>query len=244
MLLVAAAGSGAGLNPSERFAFSLLPPSARRLVVLHDARCEAVSGTSAWLDERDFVFHASPRCPVQTPMMWKGSVDSSPDTQWGSSRGPAVRSVVRMWACKAFNEAGTNFRYLRGNVQRWRGDGGSACHLRRSGEGRSGHRQHLCQESSVSQPDTAVLSILNHRTLDRALREEYGDVLIEGPLATVLRCFHQSQSAPRPWCIVAGRYGRQCGRPARYRACCRRSIPPMARCSSMVAFWRTYHFRR
>src|SRR5262245_52806051 len=57
ILLVASARAGVELNPSEHFAFSIHPPSARRLVLLHETRTPTVSGTSAWLAQRDVFMH-------------------------------------------------------------------------------------------------------------------------------------------------------------------------------------------
>src|SRR5262245_6505955 len=55
VLLVAAAGAAVEPNASERFAFSILPASARRFVLLHPARTHIVSGTAAWLRAPDGV---------------------------------------------------------------------------------------------------------------------------------------------------------------------------------------------
>ena len=55
VLLLANASCSPRLNPSEELTLSVHPPSTSRLVLIHDTRSAAVSGTSAWLDERPYV---------------------------------------------------------------------------------------------------------------------------------------------------------------------------------------------
>jgi NTE family protein len=177
VLLVAAAGSGAGLNPSERFAFSLLPPSARRLVVLHDARCEAVSGTSAWLDERDVFMHhhvaLSDADDVERLRRFITGRAVGFVAGGGGSLGSAHVGVY-----KAFNEAGTNFDIFGGTSV----GAAMAAALAICGDPEKvdrGTGNIFVKNRAFRSLTLPYLSILNHRTLDRALREEYGDVLIE-----------------------------------------------------------------
>lgn len=57
LLLVGHAGEVPALSELEKYAFELLPPEHRRLVLLHEARSDRVRGTGAWLKSREVFMH-------------------------------------------------------------------------------------------------------------------------------------------------------------------------------------------
>ncbi|TIT93418.1 MAG: cyclic nucleotide-binding domain-containing protein, partial [Mesorhizobium sp.] len=114
VLLVANASSSPRLNTSEELALSVHPPSTGRLVLIHDNRSAAVSGTSAWLDERPHVgqhHHVAleDASDIQRLVRFISCKARGFVAAGGGSLGSAHLGVY-----KAFVEAGARFDYLGG----------------------------------------------------------------------------------------------------------------------------------
>jgi NTE family protein len=177
ILLVAAAGASAELNAAERFAFSVHPPSARRLVMLHDARTELASGTSLWLGPRDVFMHHHVALQDAADVRRLFRFLAGRAVGFVAGGGGAFGSA-HLGAYKAFCEAGMDFDILGGTSAGAAMTAGLAFGVdpERVDEG----THNIFVKSRAFRRYTLPrYGLLDHKAFDRALRAEYGDVLIE-----------------------------------------------------------------
>jgi hypothetical protein len=113
ILLVAVAGASAESNPSELFAFFIHPPSARRLVILHEARTKVVSGTTFWLGAREVFMHHHVALQDAADVRRLCRFLSGRAVGFVAGGGGALGSA-HLGAYKAFCEAGADFDILGG----------------------------------------------------------------------------------------------------------------------------------
>ncbi len=177
VLFVAVAGSGTRLNPSEHFAVSLHAPSARRLVVLHDVRTQVTSGTSAWLDERDVFMHHHVALQDADDVHRLHRFLSGRAVGFVAGGGGALGSA-HLGVYKAFAEAGAEFDIFGGtSVGAAMAAGLTIC--RSPEEVDAGTRNIFVKSRAFRRYTLPYYSLLNHKVLDKALRNEYRDLLIE-----------------------------------------------------------------
>jgi len=178
VLLLANASSSPRLNTSEELALSVHPPSTGRLVLIHDNRSAAVSGTSAWLDERPHVgqhHHVAleDASDIQRLVRFISCKARGFVAAGGGSLGSAHLGVY-----KAFVEAGGRFDYLGGTSSGAAMMAGFARGLDAEQIDRGTHNVFV-KSRAFRRPTWPRFALLDHKAFDRALREEYGDVLIE-----------------------------------------------------------------
>jgi NTE family protein len=178
VLLLANASSSPRLNTSEELALSVHPPSTGRLVLIHDNRSSAVSGTSAWLDERPHVgqhHHVAleDASDIQRLVRFISCKARGFVAAGGGSLGSAHLGVY-----KAFVEAGGRFDYLGGTSSGAAMMAGFARGLDAEQIDRGTHNVFV-KSRAFRRPTWPRFALLDHKAFDRALREEYGDVLIE-----------------------------------------------------------------
>ncbi|WP_292449746.1 patatin-like phospholipase family protein [Mesorhizobium sp.] len=178
VLLLANASCSPRLNTSEELALSVHPPSTGRLVLIHDNRSAAVSGTSAWLDERPYVgqhHHVALEdgSDIQRLVRFISCKARGFVAAGGGSLGSAHLGVY-----KAFVEAGGRFDYLGGTSSGAAMMAGFARGLDAEQIDRGTHNVFV-KSRAFRRPTLPRFALLDHKAFDRALREEYGDVLIE-----------------------------------------------------------------
>jgi NTE family protein len=177
VLLVAAAGASPDLNASERLAFALHARAARRLVIVHPARSDIASGTSAWLAERDVAMHHHVAVQDAADVRRLFRFLSGRALGFVAGGGGALGSA-HLGVYKAFCEAGAEFDILGGTsvgaammaafaygVDAERVDAGTG---------------NIFVTSRVFRRLTLPrYGLIDHKVFDRALRAEFGDTLIE-----------------------------------------------------------------
>jgi NTE family protein len=195
VLLLASPSCSPRLNPSEELALSIHPPSVHRLVLIHDNRSAAVSGTSAWLDERRHIGHHH-----------HVALDDGSDIERlvrfvsGRARGFVAGGggslgSVHLGVYKAFVEAGARFDYVGGTSSGAAMMAGFALGADAQQIDRGTHNIFI-KSRAFRRLTVPHFALLDHKAFDRALRVEYGDVLIEDlwlpffALSTNLSC-HQ-----------------------------------------------------
>jgi NTE family protein len=113
VLIIVSGASVQSPNPVEAFAFANHPPSRRRLVRLHERRSGWVTGTAAWLHERDVAMHHHVAIDDDREFKSLHRFLTGRATGYvaagGGGFGPA-----HMGICKAFAERGVNFDILGG----------------------------------------------------------------------------------------------------------------------------------
>ncbi len=178
LLLLASASCSPRLNSCEELALSVHPPSTRRLVLIHDKRSALVSGTPAWLDERAGVGHhhhvaLEDGSDIQRLVRFISGKARGFVAAGGGSLGSAHLGVY-----KAFVEAGARFDYLGGTSS---GAAMMAGFARGSDAERIDRGTHniFIKSRAFRRPTLPHFALLDHKAFDRALQEEYGDVLIE-----------------------------------------------------------------
>jgi NTE family protein len=177
ILLVASAGARGGLNPSELFAFSIHPPSARRLVVLHDARAQIVSGTAACLTPRDVFMHHHVALADAADVRRLFRFLSGRAIGFVAGGGGAFGSA-HLGAYKAFREAGADFDILGGTSV---GAAMTAALAYGADPERVDEGTHniFVRNRAFRRPTLPRYGLIDHKAFDRALQAEYRDVLIE-----------------------------------------------------------------
>ena len=177
ILLVASAGAGVALNACERFAFSIHLPSARRLVVLHDARAQIVSGTTAWLASRDVFMHHHVALEDAADVRRLLRFLSGRAIGFVASGGGAFGSA-HLGAYKAFREAGADFDILGGTSV---GAAMTAALAYGVDAERVDEGTHniFVRNRAFRRPTLPRYGLIDHKAFDRALQAEYRDVLIE-----------------------------------------------------------------
>jgi NTE family protein len=177
ILLVASARAGVELNPSEHFAFSIHPPSARRLVLLRDTRTPVVSGTSAWLAQRDVLMHHHVALQDAADVQRLFRFLSGRAIGFVAGGGGALGSA-HLGTYKAFREAGAEFDILGGTSV-------GAAMMAALAYGvdpervDEGTHNIFVKSRAFRRPTLPRYALLDHKAFDRALRAEYEDVLIE-----------------------------------------------------------------
>ena len=177
VLLVAAAGAAVEPNPSELMAFAVLPPSARRLVLLHPARSQIVAGTSAWLGSRDVFMHHHVALQDTADVRRLLRFLTGRALGFVAGGGGALGSA-HLGAYKAFCEAGAEFDMLGGTSVGAAMMAAFACGVdaERVDEGT---RNIFVKSRAFRRLTLPRYGLIDHKVFDRALRSEYGDVLIE-----------------------------------------------------------------
>jgi NTE family protein len=177
ILLVAAAGASVGSNPSELFAFDVHPPSARRLVILHEARTNVASGTASWLGARDVSMHHHVALQDAADVQRLGRFLSGRAVGFVAGGGGALGSA-HLGAYKAFCEAGADFDILGGTSV---GAAMTAALAYGVDPERADDGTHniFVRSRAFRRPTLPRYGLIDHKVFDRALRAEYGDVAIE-----------------------------------------------------------------
>ncbi|WP_408642472.1 patatin-like phospholipase family protein [Sinorhizobium chiapasense] len=178
VLLVANASCSPCPNPSEKLALSVHPPSASRLVLIHDRRSAAVVGTPAWLDERPHIgqhHHVALEngADIQRLVRFVSGKALGFVAEGGGSLGSAHLGVY-----KAFIEAGASFDYLGGTSSGAAMMAGFASGLNAEQIDQGTHNIFI-KSRAFRRPTLPHFALLDHKAFDRALREEYGEILIE-----------------------------------------------------------------
>jgi NTE family protein len=178
ILLVAISKASTELNPCELFAFSVHPSSARRLVILHDARTQIATGTSSWLARRDVFMHHHVALQDRTDVERVVRFLSGNAVGFVAGGGGGALGSAHLGAYKAFREAGVEFDILGGTSV---GAGMTAAlayglTLERIDDGMDNI---FVKERAFRRPTLPRYGLLDHKPFDRALRAEFGDVLIE-----------------------------------------------------------------
>jgi NTE family protein len=177
LLLVAAAGASTELNPSELFAFSIHPHSARRLVILHEARTDIASGTSSWLEKRDVFMHHHIALQDTADVQRLFRFLSGRAVGFVAGGGGALGSA-HLGAYKAFREAGADFDIMGGTSA---GAAMAAALAYGVDPERVDDGTHniFVRSRAFRRPSLPRYGLIDHKVFDRALRAEYGDVVIE-----------------------------------------------------------------
>ncbi len=178
VLFLADASCSPRLNRSEALALSVHPPSTGRLVLIHDNRSIAVSGTSAWLDERPHVGHhhhvaLKDGSDIQRLVRFISGKARGFVAAGGGSLGSAHLGVY-----KAFVEAGTRFDYFGGTSSGAAMMAGIARGLDPEQIDQGTHDIFI-KGRAFRRLTLPHFALLDHKVFDRALRAEYSEVLIE-----------------------------------------------------------------
>ena len=177
VLLVATAGAAVEPNPSELLAASILPPSARRFVLVHPARTNVVAGTARWLEPRDVFMHHHVALKDEADVRRLFRFLSGRALGFVAGGGGALGSA-HPGAYKAFREAGADFDILGGTSVGAAMMAAFACgaDAERVDEGT---RNIFIKSRAFRRLTVPRYALIDHKVFDRALRAEYGDVLIE-----------------------------------------------------------------
>ena len=177
VLIVVSGAAPEPLNPVERFAFATHPPARCRLVRLHERRSGSVTGTAAWLAQRDVGFHHHVSSEDDRDLKSLHRFLTGRATGYvaagGGGFGPAHIGVF-----KAFAERGVTFDILGGTSVGAALLGGFSLLMspeeldRRTGDVFVVSRAF----KRVTYPRYALL---DHVPFDAALRRQFGDVVIE-----------------------------------------------------------------
>jgi len=177
LLLVAAAGAGRELNPSERLGCSVHPPACRRLVLVHDARRDSVTGTAAWLADRDPFMHHHVALEDASDIERLFRFLAGRAVGFVAGGGGAFGSA-HLGVHKAFVELGVDFDILGGTsvgaaMTAALAAGLDAEHVD------AGTHNIFVKQRSFHRYALPYYGLLNHKVFDRALRAEYGTTAIE-----------------------------------------------------------------
>lgn len=177
ILLVAVAGAPVEPNSTEQFAFSIHLPSARRLVILHEARTELASGTSSWLRSRDVFMHHHVALQDDADVQRLFRFLSGRALGFVAGGGGALGSA-HLGVYKAFCEAGAQFDVLGGTSV---GAAMTAALSYGATPDRVADqvRQIFVKSRAFRRLTFPRYALINHKVYDRALHAGYGDVLIE-----------------------------------------------------------------
>jgi NTE family protein len=178
VLLLADASCSPRLNQSEELALSVHPPSAGRLVLIHNKRSATVSGTPAWLDERPHIgqhhhIALADGSDIQRLVRFISGKALGFVAAGGGSLGSAHLGVY-----KAFVGAGACFDYLGGTSSGAAMMAGFARGLDAEQIDQGTHNIFI-KSRAFRRPTLPHFALLDHKAFDRALRAEYCDVLIE-----------------------------------------------------------------
>jgi NTE family protein len=177
VLLVAAAGAPAVINPSEALALSLLAPPARRLVIVHETRSDVVRGTDAWLGGREAHMHHHVALGDDEDVRRLHRFITGSATGFVAGAGGALGSA-HVGAYKAFAEAGARFDILGGTSVGAAMMAAFACGAE-PGRVDEGTDNIFVRSRSFRRPTLPRYGLIDHKNFDRALRAEYRDRAIE-----------------------------------------------------------------
>jgi NTE family protein len=177
LLLTATAGSSTDLNPAEQVALSVHPPTARRLIIVQGARRTAVNGTAAWLDVRDVLtrHHVVLQDAADVERLYRFIAGKALGFVAG---GGGALGSAHIGVYKALVEAGCRFDFLGGTSAGAAMMAAFACGVDAERVDLGTHNIFI-REGAFRRPTLPRYGLLNHKAFDRALRLEYGDVLIE-----------------------------------------------------------------
>ncbi len=177
LLFVAAAGAGRGLNPAERLGCSVHPPACRRLVLLHDARRDSVTGTAAWLADRDpfMHHHVALQDAADVERLFRFLAGRAVGFVAG---GGGAFGSAHLGVYKAFVEIGADFDILGGTSVGAAMTAALAAGLDAERVDAGTHNIFVKQRS-FQRYSLPYYGLLDHKVFDRALRAEYGTTAIE-----------------------------------------------------------------
>lgn len=178
VLLTADASRSPRRNPSEELALSTHPRSAARLVLIHDNRLPAVSGTAAWLDERPHIgqhHHVALEDGADVRRLVRFILGRA---RGFVAAGGGSLGSVHLGVHKAFTEAGALFDYFGGTSSGAAMVAGFASGFEAEQIDRGTHNIFV-KSRAFRRPTLPQFALLDHKVLDRTLQAEYGDVLIE-----------------------------------------------------------------
>lgn len=178
VLLLASASSSPCMNLSEQLALSVHPPSTARLVLIHDNRSAAVSGTTEWLNERPHVGHHHHVALVDGSDIQRLARFISGNARGFVAAGGGSLGSAHLGVYKAFLEAGACFDYLGGTSSGAAMMAGFARGLDADEIDRGTHNIFI-KSRAFRRPTLPHFALLDHKVFDRALQAEYSDVLIE-----------------------------------------------------------------
>jgi NTE family protein len=177
ILLVGEMRAAAALNPSERFALSIHPRSARRLVLLHEARTQVASGTAAWLEPRDVFMHHHVALQDTADIARLFRFIAGRAVGFVAGGGGALGSA-HLGVYKAFCEAGADFDILGGTSVGAAMMAAFACGADAERVDQ-GTRNIFVTSRAFRRLTLPRYGLIDHKVFDRALRAEYGDTTIE-----------------------------------------------------------------
>jgi NTE family protein len=177
LLLAAAAAAGKRLNPSESFAFSLHRPASRRLVILHEARTAVATDTILWLHDRDVLMHHHVSLQDADDVERLRRFLSGRALGFVAGGGGALGSA-HLGVYKAFSEAGAVFDVFGGTSAGALAVAALAMGLDTEDIDARTHNMFVTNRA-FRRFTLPYYALLDHKAFDRALRAEYGDLLIE-----------------------------------------------------------------
>jgi NTE family protein len=176
VLAVGRHGSDAIPSQLERRAAELLPPTARRLVLLHERR-GPISGTARWLSKRDVAMHH--HVALDTPADMERLYRFISGTAIGLiACGGGALCTAQVGLYQALTEAGLSFDIMGGTSA---GSAFTAAFaLGRPGEEIDAAIHEMFVTNKAMRRYTWPLySLLDHRHFDRELQRLYGSTMIE-----------------------------------------------------------------
>ena len=177
VILVGAAGASVELNSCELFAFSIHQPSARRLVILHEARAGIASGTSSWLRSRDVLMHHHITLQDTRDVERLFRFLSGEAVGFVAGAGGAL-GYAHLGVYKAFCEAGADFDILGGTSMGAAMTAGLALGAEPEQVNEVARKMFL-SSGAFRRLTLPFYSLFNHKVLDQALRSEYLGIVIE-----------------------------------------------------------------
>jgi NTE family protein len=177
LLLVAAAGTGTGINQCERLACSLHPPAARRLVLVHEARTDVVKGTLSWLRERDVAMHHHVAIQDNADIERLYRFLSGRAVGFVAGGGGAFGSA-HLGVYKALQEIGADFDIFGGTSVGAAMTAALAAGMDVHSVDNGTHNIFV-KHRAFKRYTLPYYGLVSHRVFDRALKAEYGDTAIE-----------------------------------------------------------------
>src|SRR5262245_8859923 len=172
VLLVGEMRAAATLNPCERFALSIHPRSARRLVLLHEARTQVASGTAAWLEPRDVFMHHHVALQDTADIARLFRFVAGRAVGFVAGGGGALGSA-HLGVYKAFCEAGADFDILGGTSVGAAMMAAFACGADAE-RADQGTRNIFVTSRAFRRLTLPRYGLIDHKVFDRGLRAEYG----------------------------------------------------------------------
>lgn len=177
LLLVADETAPVELNPCERFAFAVHPVSARRLVILHRTRSDSASGTRSWLEQRDVLMHHHAALHDAADVRRLFRFVSGRALGFVAGGGGALGSA-HLGVYKTFRGLGVDFDFLGGTSAGAAMMAAFACGADAERVDQGTHNIFV-KARAFRRPTLPRYGLIDHKIFDRALRAEYGDLLIE-----------------------------------------------------------------